>query len=211
MTKKTNSKTNTVKEKKKLSKSGLMLIIGLVIILIPCLVFGGILLSSAMGTSTPQNGKRFDGDLEPAISSSQLSSLESTIKSLGNVESAEVVLKTAQVRVNVNAKDTASNSEIAKLVDDSYAAVNSALPVSTYFTASGSKKMYDLQINVYNVPTNDTGSQIYYILVKNSTMAEPETQLVSEPLNPELVKDLYGESEPEVVEPVEGEQTGENE
>ena len=45
---KVNKKEKQVKGKKKLSKGALVLIISLIIILIPCLIFGGILISAAL-------------------------------------------------------------------------------------------------------------------------------------------------------------------
>ena len=59
--------------RKKLSRSALVLIIGLCIIGIPLLVYGGILLQAQLQTGTPIFGDRFVGDLDPAITDSQMS------------------------------------------------------------------------------------------------------------------------------------------
>ena len=187
------TKTKPVKKKKESSRSGLILIIGLIIILIPCLVFGGILLKSYLETSSPVLASRFEGDLDPAITDTEISDLKTSIEALGNVEKAEIVLTTAQFRVNVDTLDTLSKEEILSLSDSIYELINRKLPVNTYFTASETKKMYDLSLSVFNKPKNDDGTMIYYLITKNSHMDTASTQLVSEPVDEELAKELRGE------------------
>ena len=200
--KKQNSSNKTVKTKKKMSKGGIVLLISSLIILVPCLIFGGILLKSALETGKPVVGSRFDNDLEPAITSSNTSSLTTTIKAISGVEDCEIVLTSAQYRVNVNAQDSLSSSEIEALAKKVYDAVNNELPVSTYFTATDSKKMYDLSINVYNYVKEDDDNMIYYILTKNSKMSDYSIQCVSEPVDEELAKDLRGENVTTTDDPV---------
>ena len=79
-----------VKKKKKLSRSAMVLMISSIIILIPCLVFGGILLISAMQNDKPVLGSRYDNDLNPAITETNTANIKSSIESLGNVESVEI-------------------------------------------------------------------------------------------------------------------------
>lgn len=200
--KKQNSSNKTVKTKKKMSKGGIVLLISSLIILVPCLIFGGILLKSALETGKPVVGSRFDNDLEPAITSSNTSSLTTTIKAISGVEDCEIVLTSAQYRVNVNAQDSLSSSEIEDLAKNVYDAINNELPVSTYFTATDSKKMYDLSINVYNYVKEDDDNMIYYILTKNSKMSDYSIQCVSEPVDEELAKDLRGENVTATDDPV---------
>ena len=138
------------KPKKKASKAKLVLIIGIIIILIPCLIFGGILLSAALQTGKPVLGERFANDLDPAITDQDTASLIADIKSISNVENCTVNLTSAQYRINVDVIDGATDEQVSDIADQVYKKVESKLPVSTYFTASGSKKMYDLSINVYN-------------------------------------------------------------
>ena len=76
------------------------------------------------------------------------------------------------------------------------------MPVSTYFTATDSKKMYDLSINVYNYVKEDDDNMIYYILTKNSKMSDYSIQCVSEPVDEELAKDLRGENVTTTDDPV---------
>lgn len=185
------------KKKKKLSKSALVLIIALIIILIPCAIFGYILLSASMKTGTPILGERFQNDLNPTISESSKSNVKSAIETISGVEKVEIVMTSAQLRINIDAKDTLTKDEIAELAYKAYDAVNKELPISTYFTISASgAKMYDLSINVYNyiAKSGDDDSFIYYVITKNSKMEDKSEQFVSEPVDPELAKELNGET-----------------
>lgn len=194
-------KQETKKVKKKLSKGGIVLIAGLVIIAIPVIVFLTIIISAALKTGKPIVGNRFDGDLNPAITSSQTSQLEKSIEGINGVEDCTIVLTSAQYRVNVDTKDSLTSEEIERLTVDVYNAVNSELPVNTYFNADGSKKMYDLSINVYNFVDADNENMTYYILTKNSMMEAYSIQCVSEPVDEDLAKELRGETvTPEVEE-----------
>lgn len=183
--------TGTTKQKKKLSKGGIVLLVGIIVILIPCLIFGGILLSAALETGKPVEGSRFTNDLNPAISNSQTSSLESSIKAISGVEDCEIVLKSAQYRINVDATDSLSDSQVKELAVNVYNTVNSTLPVSTYFTATDSMKMYDLAVNVY---TQLEEPHIYYLLTKNSNMSEYSLQCVSSAVDEDLASELRGEN-----------------
>ncbi len=186
-----NKKEKQIKNKKKLSKGGIVLLVAAIVILIPCLIFGGILLSAALESGKPVVGNRFNNDLNPSISSSSTSNLEKSIKALSGVEKCSIELTSAQYRVNVDTDDSLSDAEIQNLVVEVYNLVNQELPVSTYFTATDSEKMYDLSINVYNTTSDDN---IYYILTKNSKMTAYSIQCVSEPVDEELAKDLRGEN-----------------
>lgn len=187
------SETKTVKTKKKMSRSALVLTIGLIIIAIPCLVFGWILLSAALETGTPITGNRYDGDLNPAITKTDTSQLEAEIIALPGVENCEIVLKSGQYRINVDATDSISESEAESLANKVYDTVNSKLPVSVYFTADSSKKMYDLAISVYN--RIDSDDMVYALLTKNSVMSVPNVQIVSKAVDEQLAKELRGEIE----------------
>lgn len=183
--------TGATKQKKKLSKGGIVLLVGIIVILIPLLIFGGILLSAALETGKPVEGSRFTNDLNPAITNSQTTSLESSIKAISGVEDCEIVLKSAQYRINVDATDSLSDSQVKELAVNVYNTVNSTLPVSTYFTATDSMKMYDLAVNVY---TQLEEPHIYYLLTKNSNMSEYSLQCVSSAVDEDLASELRGEN-----------------
>ena len=195
---KVNKKEKQVKGKKKLSKGALVLIISLIIILIPCLIFGGILISAALESGKPVDGNRFKGDLNPAITSSNTSSIKNSIEALNGVEKCDIELTSAQYRVNVDTVDTLTDKQIEELCVDIYNIVNKELPMATYFTASSSEKMYDLAVNVYNKIDDDN---IYYILTKNSKMDTYSVQCVSSAVDEELASDLRGEND--IEEPTE--------
>lgn len=195
---KVNKKEKQVKGKKKLSKGALVLIISLIIILIPCLIFGGILISAALESGKPVDGNRFKGDLNPAITSSNTSSIKNSIEALSGVEKCDIELTSAQYRVNVDTVDTLADKQIEDLCVDIYNIVNKELPMATYFTASSSEKMYDLAVNVYNKIDDDN---IYYILTKNSKMDTYSVQCVSSAVDEELASDLRGEND--IEEPTE--------
>ena len=192
-----NKKVNTVNKKKKMSKGGIVLLVGIVVILIPCLIFGGILISAALKTGKPVVGSRFDNDLEPSITNSDTKTIESNIKALSGVENCTIELKSAQYRVNVDVDDSFSDKQIESLIIDIYNEVNKVLPISTYFTSSDSEKMYDLAINVYNFIDEDSDSMIYYLLTKNSKMDTYSLQCVSSAVDEDLAKDLRGETSSE--------------
>lgn len=195
------SEVKTVrKKKKKLSTSALVLIIACIIIAIPFIVFLVIILSASFKTGTPIFGERFTNDLNPAISSSHIEAIEKDVKSISGVDDCEVVLISAQFRVNIDTKDSATDDEIKDITISAYEAVNKELPVNTYFKmSSGGERMYDLAINAYNyVPSNsEDAGWISYVLTKNSKMDDYSVQSLSSPINPELAKELRGEIVPE--------------
>ena len=184
-----------VKKKKKLSRSAVVLMISSIIILIPCLVFGAILLIAQLQNNKPVIGSRYDNDLNPAISETNTKNITSSIESLSNVEKVEIVMTTAQYRINVDTKDSISDEEMETLSNTIYDIVNKELPVSTYFTkSSDGMKMYDLSITLYNyIPDGDDNNWLSYTLTKNSGMNEKTGQFVSKAQDPNLVAELRGE------------------
>ncbi len=199
----------TVKKKRKLSKPAIFLIVGIIIIVVPCLIFGGILLSSAMNTGTPIFGDRYEGDLDPAITSEDMSKIKGEIEALEGVESVDVVLPSGQLRVNINTDDSLSKDEIKELINSAYEIVKTDLPLETYFTSSDTKKMYDLAINAYNFINAEDDGMIYYELTKNAMSENEIIQLVSEPLNPELVEEIEAAQNPETAEDTANEEASE--
>ncbi len=204
------------KEKKRLSRSAIVLIVGLIIIAIPVCIFLGILGVSYLQTGTPREGSRFEGDLEPAITEENLSSLKDKLGQLSSIEDLEVVLSEGQLRIFIDTNDSLSEEQVDSLLTSAYNAVNSELPISTYFTATESKKMYDLQINVYTTAeASDIGSSSsrqYKLLHKNSAEATYGIDDLAHPKDPALAAELEGltpGSESENSEDTEGENTEE--
>lgn len=199
------TKTKEIRKKKKISKSALVLILSCVIIAIPIITFGVILLSAVIGTGKPILGQRFANDLNPAITKSIEKDIKSDIESLSDVEGVELVMTTAQLRINIDASDTITEEEALTLAEKAYQAVDDNAPIDTYFTySSDGKKMYDLQIVVYNYVAKDSSDEnwIYYQVTKNSKMEEPLYELSSKAKNEELAQQLRngGKTDEELAE-----------
>ena len=200
-------KKRTKREKKKLSRSALVLIISILIIAVPVIIFLAILGISALQTGTPREGSRFDNDLKPTITSSMVDSLESDLKTISSVEDVEVVLSQGQLRIYIDTVDSLSDEQFDSIVTSAYGKVNSAIPVSTYFTSTDSSKMYDLAINVYTkLQASDLeadSSRKYKLLHKNSTEQNYEIEDLANPRNKELATQLQGNNEITTEEDVE--------
>ena len=132
--------------KRKLKNSTVILFIGILLLLIPALVFGGIILTAYVSNFNPVIASRYAGDLNPKILDDQLKDIETKTKALTGVEKCEVVLKTSQ-----------------------------------------------LSIDVYNIISKED-TAIHYNLTKNSNMPISNVQLLSEPVDEEVVKEIYGET-----------------
>lgn len=194
--KKQNSKPKTT-SKKGISKTAKILIVGILILCLPILVFGGVLLSAYLANRNPVVGSRFAGDLDPQISESQMETIKTNIEAFSEVESCDVRLTTSQLRINIDTNNTITVEAIEELAKKAYDNVNSVCKVSEYFTSTSEKKMYDLSISLFNFVDRENESMIYYLVTKNSNMTTPSYQLVSEPLDEELAKELRGELEVE--------------
>lgn len=197
---KTDVENKTVKTKKKSNKkldaSTMIIIVGLIIIMIPFLVLGYILLSDSMKTGSPITGDRFVNDLDPAITETDLSSMNASIQNIDGVEKVECILKTATLRIYVDVDDNKTSEEVQTMTESIYEVITDELDEATYFSQNGSKKMYDLEVHVYNLKENrDSDDFVYVIANKNSSMEKMAIQVVSEPKDPDLAKELLDELE----------------
>jgi len=189
-------KASKTKVKRKLDTSMIIIVVGLVIIAIPFLVLGGILLSDSLKTGTPISGDRFNADLDPAITEKDLDEVQKAVFGLDEVESAEVILKTATLRVYLDTTDALTKEQAQALAEEAYTEVTDILSVSTYFSQQGTKKMYDLEIHVYNLSENRESDEFVYVIAnKSSSMEEKIVQIVSEPKDPELAQQLNEKEE----------------
>lgn len=190
------TKKTAKRAKRKVSKAKIVLLVGIAIILIPCLIFGWILLSAYLKTGTPIVGNRYENDLNPQITSEQLKQVESNVKGINGVENCNVELTTATMRVYADVNDSYGDDQVTEVANQVYNTVNNTLSVGTYFTRNETEKMYDLEIHVYNLDKNrDQGGFSYVILNKNSNMEEPRTQVVSKALDEELAQRLRDDVE----------------
>ena len=208
------NKTKVTRQKKRLSKSALVLIIGILIIAIPIAIFLAILGISALQTGSPRLGSRFNNDLNPEISNSQVEALTSELKAMSSVEEVEVILAQGQLRIFVDTDDNMSDEQFDSLLTSVYSKVNSSLPIDTYFTATDTEKMYDLAINVYTkAQASDLdadSSRKYKLLHKNSKEDTYQIDDLANPKNPELAAQLQGNNEIETEEETEGSEESNN-
>ena len=139
-------------------------------------------------------GNRYDGDLDPAITRSMLEQVESTVKNVPGIEKAFTSMPTATLRVYADIADDANAEAASAKANEIYAAVASVLDPNVYFTQTDTKKMYDLEIHVYNfnkepetrnytdiVADPKEDGYVYVIETKTSGMSEPRLDLVSAP------------------------------
>lgn len=180
-----------IKKKKKLSKSGLIVLIGIIIIAIPCLVFASILGISALQTGSPRDGKRFKDDLVNEITKQDCSDIQADLSGIAGVESVEVKVSEGQFKVFIDTDDSLSEVQIDTIVSDAYSKVTSKLPIASYFTRTQSAKMYDLQINVYTT-AEASGNRQYKLLHKNSAEETFQIDDLAHPKDAQLVKELEG-------------------
>lgn len=185
-----------VEKKKKISKSAIVLIIGIIIIAIPCIIFAAILGIAALQTGTPREGSRFENDLVYEITEENVTNIQTSLNSISGIENLEVKVSEGQLKIFIDVKDNTSSEQIDEICINAYDKVAKELPISTYFTKTASNKMYDLDIHVYTVVSNDANRE-YKILHKNSAEEEYKIDDVAHPKDPELVKELLNEEEPE--------------
>lgn len=181
------------KKKKRLSKSGLVLIIGIAIIIIPCIIFASILGIAALQTGSPREGSRFENDFVYEITSDQVKSIETNLNSLSNIEKVSVKVSEGQLKIYIDCIDSTTSEEIDKILTDAYSSVNSVLPISTYFTINNEAKMYDLQINAYTT-LEASDSREYKLLHKNSAEETYQIDDMAHAKDPALVSELLGET-----------------
>lgn len=171
-----------IKKKRKTHATGILFTVCLILVLAPFVVMGWILFSSSMDTGTPVLGNRYEGDLDPAITKSQLEEVETAVKGLSGQDDAFVTMKTATLRVYVDIADDANVDTANAKADEVYNTVASILDPAVYFTKTDSKKMYDMEIHVYTIPerTDAEGENFVYVInTKTSNMSEPAKQTVS--------------------------------
>lgn len=179
------------KIKKNRHFTGLLFWVCLILLAAPFVVLGWILLSSQMDNNTPVLGSRYEGDLDPAITKSLLQEVTTAVANIEDIESSDVQLATATLRVYINTHDNADEEAIKDKATKAYEVVSGILDPNVYFTQQDGKKMYDLEIHVSNLlERGDNPNFIYVIQTKTSSMKEPKAQVVSAPRNAELAQQL---------------------
>jgi hypothetical protein len=183
-----------------------------IVLLIPTIFFVYILLSAFTNTGKPIIGNRFKDDLNPAIQSAEIKTVQSNIANMTYVESIKIELKVATVRMYVVVNSLVAKEDYEKFALSIYEEVVKIWPEDQYFTVINNlQKQYDIEIHVLNTLTDiESEDFIYYLLVKNSAMDAAKGQLVSEPINPELASNLRNKADeknnPVKVEDTEGDE-----
>lgn len=181
------------KKKKNLHPTGILFTVCLILVIAPFAVLGWILFSSSMDTNHPVLGNRYEGDLDPAITKSQMSQVEKAVKAVDGVDDSFVTMKTATLRVYADVADDANEDICNATADAIYNAVAGVLDPAVYFTRTDKEKMYDLEIHVYTEPerTGKDGENFVYVIdTKNSGMKDPEKQTVSIAKNQQIADQL---------------------
>lgn len=170
-----------------------------IIILIPVVIVGYVLLTSVGGQNHPVEGNRFSKtDLNPAITDNSISSLESSLASIDNVEKASVNLLSATLRVHIDLVDSATDEVASQALDAAYNVINDQLPIDTYFTNKDDSKMYDLEIDAYNYLIDDTHTTdgwTYLKLTKTGASKGSVTDNMTTAKDPELSSELKAASD----------------
>lgn len=190
-----NSKRAARKQAKKTKrKQGHKLVwITLIIIAIPFAFVAFVLATSAAGQNQPVEGNRFgSNDLNPSISDEQIETIQSDLSSLSGVQSVEVNLKSATLRITMDVQDDASQKSIRSTANRAYNIVDSTLPITTYFTNTDNGKMYDLEINAYNYLVDDSHPESGQIAVEITKTGEGKktTDILTKAKDKSLVKNI---------------------
>lgn len=198
MTKKAAQSTQTTKKNmnfiQKLLKGNGILWAGLVFFSIPVLILVVILLQSSLATGNVIEGNRFNNDLDPEITSTIIEETKSSLEAL-EFDSVSVNLHAATLLVTLKASPNLESIEFADLAVSVIEVIDEHIPLTTYFSASDAKKMYDLQVDIYNVNANDDSVNLHTILTKNANMTEWSIQDLSTAINPELAAELIAAME----------------
>lgn len=200
-------KSTTVAKVAKDKKPNTILWIGLVVILIPCLILLYIIVGTKEKAGQPVVGNRNEGSLDPAITNEQLESIKSALV-FDNVENIEVHLKSATLRITINTNDDVSYEDAETLANTTYDKVMEILPVETYFTNVKEDdklktKMYDIEIQVYNVLKKDNVNEIdliYLVKSKSANVSEAHINNFASPKNEEVSDGLLNPTPPEIEE-----------
>ena len=192
----TTKTTKTVKRvvkrrRKKKLKHSKLLWIGFTVAAIPCILVVYILFSALIDTGKPIFGDRYENDLDPKITQSQKNAIEYNIKTIEDVENLTLSLISSTLRITIDMTDTLNVEDAKSIGLQAADAIKEVLPYETYFTQYGNKKMYDFEITVVDQrPSNGVTPAIQVVVYKNGVMPTVGTQVLSESVNPEYVKQL---------------------
>ena len=190
MSKKKNLKKSTM------SSQTIIYIIAIMVIIVPLLLLGVVYISTKENKGSPTFGDRFETSLDPAIEKTQLKEIEKALV-YNDVESVEINLKSATLRITLDMKDDVSSDRVTAVLKDAYKKVDAILPVKTYFMNQENKKMYDLDIHAYNflAEEDNTKGWVYKELVKNAAAKSSKIDTLSAPRDKETSDTLLQQQE----------------
>lgn len=172
----------------KFTFSNIVFALGIAFVLIPSLVIGVILLQSSLQTGSVITGNRFNNDLQPEITKDLMGLTEEAINSVPNVTLTEINLKSATLRITVTIPTGLDKDDRLDLVQSVMDKINGVIPFTDYFTATDTKKMYDLEVNFID-QVGDTRTTFIQV-VKNANMETFSVQDLLVPVNPTLAQEL---------------------
>ena len=174
----------------KLKKPHVILWLGIIIVLVPCIILGVVLMNSLENSREPVVADRFKNELNPAITETDLASIRSNLN-YDNIDNLEVNLISATLRVMINTSDDMAEGDLLWILNDAADKIAAVLPIETYFTNSAATKMYDLEIHVYNTTKGSEAlPQIYYVKTKNAANEDWVIDNYTAAKNPELAKSI---------------------
>ena len=165
----------------------------LILVITPIAILGWMLVSSAMDTHKPVLGNRYEGDLDPAITREQIDTINTSVAAIDGVEAEFSNMATATLRIYAKVANTATKEDATAMAQNIYSTVTTTLDPTVYFAQADGKKMYDLEIHVYNMSAEEDRTAdtfVYVIGTKTSNMTDPQYQTVSEARYPELAQQL---------------------
>ena len=165
----------------------------LILVLAPIVTLGWTAVSSIMDTHKPVFGNRYEGDLDPAITKEQIDSIDSAVAGIDGVEAEFSNMATATLRIYAKVSNTTAADAATAAAQKIYETVSEVLDPNVYFMQADGKKMYDLEIHVYNMNADEDRNAdqfVYVIGTKTSNMKDPSYQTVSEARYPELAQQL---------------------
>ena len=174
----------------KLKKPHVILWLGIIIVLVPCIILGVVLMNSLENSREPVVADRFKNELNPAITETDLASIRSNLN-YDNIDNLEVNLISATLRVMINTSDDMAEGDLLWILNDAADKIAAVLPIETYFTNSAATKMYDLEIHVYNTTKGSEAlPRIYYVKTKNAANEDWVIDNYTVAKNPELAKSI---------------------
>ena len=193
----TSATKDSSKKKKKEKKERLgfnwFFWISFIIILVPVVYFVYLLYTASQESNVPILGTRMETYIDTPIEQGKVAEVETAVNSIEGVKKAYVTLIVETMRVTITADDSYTADQLKQLNEAVYHKVDEILPVSTYFSMLNDKKQYDLEITSVNNMSSEEFKMV--VLTRNAAMEEGtyNNQLVSEPVNAELVEKILEE------------------